>query len=592
MVELEENTAVQPGYALDGLPPEVQEESRRFEREIAALEAGHRDPDDFKRFRLENGVYGIRGTTDLHMVRVKVRLGKLTADQLEALAEIADEFTPNRKVHLTTRQDIQFHYVLRRHLPAVLARITGCGLTTREACGNTVRNVTACPFAGISPTETFDVTPWADALSSYFLRNPLSQNLPRKFKISFEGCDEDHVRTPIHDLGIVAALQDGTPGFRIFVGGGLGSQPRSADLLEEFTPQELFFPTAEAVLRIFDRCGERRPDPKWRARARMKFILREWGIEKFRETILAERKQLMATQSGCLPHLPATEEPPPLLNSFEILPRPSERDYLDWKRNQAIAQKQAGWSSVLVRCPLGDLTSDQMRVLASIARRHCQGRLRTVITQNLLLRWVPELALPALYRELQKNDLAAPRVQGPSDITRCPGADTCQIALTHSRGLAEALTTVFTNGLGDIPEIRDLSIKISGCFNSCGHHHIADLGFYGSSERIDGHQVPFYTMLVGGRTTKSAARFGQVLMKLPARRVPEAVKDLLTYFLQHRLPEETFPSFADRIGVGALRGVLQRHRRVPPLSEAPDLYLDFGEEVPFQVVLGQGECAS
>jgi sulfite reductase (ferredoxin) len=262
----------------EAISAEQRAEIALMVEQIARLDRGELEADDFKKFRLENGIYGIRGTADEHMVRIKVRYGKLTADQLDALAEIGDDFTPNRKAHITTRQDVQFHYVKRRDLPEVLNRLAECGLTTREACGNTVRNVTACPFAGISRTEIFDVRPYAEALSLYFLRNPLNQNLPRKFKFAFEGCTEDHARTAIHDFGVVAATRqmNGSTeqGFHIYLGGGLGAQPASARLLEEFTPERLLIPTAEAVLRVFDRFGERREDRSHRMRARLKFLIR------------------------------------------------------------------------------------------------------------------------------------------------------------------------------------------------------------------------------------------------------------------------------------------------------------------------------
>src|SRR5689334_11256997 len=281
------------------LTPEIENELRYFEEEIAALESGALDPNDFKRFRLENGVYGIRNSDDRHMVRIKIPFGRITPGQLEGIAEMAEQFTPTGISHLTTRQDIQLHNVLRTDVPKVLRLIAEMGLTTREACGNTVRNVTACPFAGVASDEPFDVTPYAEAVAEYFLRNPINQNLPRKFKIAFEGCSEDHARIPIHDIGAVAKVRpvDGKleRGFHIYVAGGLGAQPRSADRLEDFTPADLIIPTIEAAIRVFDRFGERRPERVHRMRARMKFIARAWGKERLHKAILSERKQLLLT---------------------------------------------------------------------------------------------------------------------------------------------------------------------------------------------------------------------------------------------------------------------------------------------------------
>jgi len=585
--------------ALD-LPPEVRAEIERFQTEIERLEAGELEADDFKKFRLTNGVYGIRGSQDLHMVRVKVRFGALTPEQLETVANIAEEFTSNKIVHVTTRQDFQFHYIKRRDVPQVLLHLASSGLTTREACGNSVRNVTACPYAGISPTEAFDVTPYADALSRHLLRNPINQNLPRKFKIAFEGCDEDHARTPIHDFGCVAAIRRSGDkverGFRIYIGGGLGSQPKSAELLEEFTPADMLIPTAEAVIRVFDRHGERRPEHTYRMRARLKFLIRAWGFEKLRREFLIERRALLATRSGLSDyHIEPVEETPPKVSTPINLPLGwhHSREYDRWLKTNAIQQKQPGWYGVLVRCPLGDLSVDQLRRVAAIGRRYADGRIRTTISQNLLLRWVAEPLLPWVYQELEFAGLAVSEAHRVADITRCPGADTCQLAITHSRGLAEALGQVFTNGYGSAPEFQNISVKISGCMNSCGQHHLADIGFYGVAMEIDGHQVPSYTMLLGGRTKEGQARFGKPVGKVPARLVPDAVRKLLDYYRENRQPDESFAEFVDRADWNLIRRLIDGFTKVPALSLTPDLYHDLGtEEAEFKVEVGLGECAS
>jgi len=580
---------------LVGVPAEVRAEIRRFADEIEALEAGRRDPEDFKRFRLENGVYGIRGAPDLHMVRVKVRFGRITPEQLEAVADIADRFTPNRRIHLTTRQDIQFHHVRRRDVPRVLAHLARVGLTTREACGNTVRNVTACPLAGISPTEAFDVTPYADAVSRYFLRNPIAQNLPRKFKIAFEGCREDHARVRIHDIGAVAVLRDGRRGFRLYIAGGLGAQPRAAELLEEFTPADLLIPTCEAVLRVFDRHGERRPEHTFRMRARMKFLARQWGIERLREAILAERRVLLATRSGLATYeIEVEEEEPPdveIPSGTPPLWTPSP-DYDRWRRWNVLPQRQPGYAAVLVRCPLGDLTSEAVRALARIARRFCGGRVRTTITQNILLRWVPDAALPWVYEELVAVGLA--EAQAVADVTRCPGADTCQLALTRSRGLAEAVRDVLArDGLGEIPEIAELAIKISGCMNSCGQHHIADIGFYGASSEVAGRALPQYVVLIGGYTAVDHVQFGRAVARVPARWAPQALARVLALYRDERREGESFRAFVARVGVERFRDALAPLQRTPSYEEAPELYRDLGADGDlFRAEIGPGECAT
>ncbi|HYL99706.1 MAG TPA: nitrite/sulfite reductase [Blastocatellia bacterium] len=585
---------------LSNLSPEARAEIQYFKEEIEKLESGERDPDAFKRFRLENGVYGIRNNPDLHMVRTKNRFGRITPEQLETLAEIGDHYTPNRLAHITTRQDIQFHYVGRHDLPEVLAKINLCGLTTREACGNTVRNVTACPYAGVSPTELFDVTPYADAVSSYFLRNPINQNLPRKFKFAFEGCPEDHARTPIHDIGAVAAVREtnGIPerGFKLYIAGGLGAQPRSAELLEEFTPADLLIPTCEATIRVFDRHGERRPEKVHRMRARMKFVAREWGIEKLRKAILSEREFVVATRSGRSDyHIDPVEEQAPEIHVPSRLPVLSSHsfEYRQWSQTNVLKQKQFGSFTVIVRCPMGDITTDGMRAVARIARRWCGGRMRCTITQNIALRWVPEAALPWVYEDLAEAGLAHPDANRIADVTRCPGADTCQIALTHSRGLAEAVADILAARFSDVPEVFDISVKISGCMNSCGQHHIADIGFYGASSEVDGSPVPQYVILLGGRTSIGLAEFGKPVARTPARRAPEALERVLEVYLEERNEGESFRDCLDRVGLRVFKEALLSLSGMAPYDIDPALYRDLGKENEvFSAEVGAGECAS
>ncbi|HEY6333306.1 MAG TPA: nitrite/sulfite reductase, partial [Blastocatellia bacterium] len=529
-----------------------------------------------------------------------IPFGQINPAQLDTLADICDRYTPNQIAHVTTRQDVQFHYIKRADVPTVLALIAESGLTTREACGNTVRNVTACPFAGVSATEVFDVTPYAGAVSEYFLRNPLNQNLPRKFKFAFEGCPEDHSRTAIHDIGAVAVVRESNGkierGFRIYIAGGLGAQPRSAELLEEFTPVDLLIPTCEATIRIFDRHGERRPERTHRMRARMKFIAREWGIERLKNAILKERKFVIGTRSGLANyHIDAVEEQAPRVN---VPFRPpvyffASRDYKKWVETNTIRQKQSGYSIVLVRCELGDITSDNLRVVARIARRWCAGRMRATISQNLALRWVPDAALPWVYTELAEAGLAESDAHRLADITRCPGADTCQLALTHSRGLSEAIGEVLTAKFKDTPEVHDLSIKISGCMNSCGQHHIADIGFYGVSNELGGTPAPHYVMLIGGRTKEGLAKFGKPVARIPARRAPEALSQLLDLFRYERNGEESFQQFIDRFGTLRIRQRLARLGEVGSGEIDPILFSDLGagSDV-FTGEVGVGECAS
>lgn len=577
------------------LTPVQEAEFKLFTDAIRRLEGGDLESDDFRRFRLENGVYGIRNTTDEHMIRVKVKWGNLNADQLDALADVAEAYATPKAAHVTTRQAIQFHHIKRKDVVALLARIAEVGLTTREACGNTVRNVTACHFAGVSPEEAFDVRPYAEATVHYFLRNPMNQNMPRKFKIAFEGCPTDHARVPIHDIGAVAKIRkvNGKEerGFQIYIGGGLGATPHSAQSIEDFTPVDLLIPTIEAAVRIFDRHGNR----KDKARARLKFVLKDWGIEKMREAILEERKIAILTRSGRTPDFKVNpnefDETAPALSLPASFMEPKDAAYSRWKLTNAKPQKQKGFFSVLVRCQLGDIYVPQMRALSKIARTYCGGRLRTAITQNLVLQWVSEKALPLVYQELQKAGLAEANAERVADITRCPGADTCQIAITHSKGLASALTPVFTGDMAVADELQDIKIKISGCFNSCGQHHIADLGFYGSSKVVDGHEIPHYVMLIGGYTQEGLAKFGRPTVQLPARRVPEAARTLLDFYRKNRQNGEIFRAFADRIGIPKIKELLAPFTTVDPND--PKRYEDLGAEgQAFKMEMGQGECAA
>ena len=577
---------------------EEEAEIQRFQVEIGKLERGALDPDDFRRFRLNNGVYGIRGAENRHMIRIKIRYGNMNALQLERVADITEKYAPNKLAHVTTRQAIQLHEILRTDVPTILRKLMEVGLTTREACGNTVRNVSCSHYSGISPNEVFDVVPYADLLSLYFLRNPVCQNLPRKFKIAFESSPaEDWAKIGIHDLGFVAQkkIEGGKEikGFKVYVGGGLGSTPFPAQLLEEFIPTELMLPTAEAVIRLFDRNGER----KDKNRARIKYLVAKWGIETFRQEFLSERKQVIMTGSGReafwklnleeykVPVLknPAPTEAPGVLPGFD-----------DWKKSNTFEQKQKGYFAVNVRCPLGDINPGQMLSLAKISRTFCGGRLRTTIAQNILLHWVPEKSLKALYAQLQPIGLALKGAETVTDITRCPGADTCQIAITHSKGLAFEMSKIFNNGYGSDATFKDITIKISGCTNSCGQHHIANIGFHGSSKNVDTKAVPHYQLMIGGYTAPGGvAVFGKRIAQIPARRTPEATKAILDAFKKEKGQSETFLQWVERVGAQKFKDLVAPFTTVPAFDQDPSMYEDLGDPgKQFKLEIGKGECAA
>lgn len=529
-------------------PDIADAEVKRMAEEIRKYKAGLLEEETFKKFRLENGVYGIRFQKDIQMIRVKIPFGVLTADQLEVLGDVATTFA-NGVGHVTTRQDIQFHWVPLERVPELLKVINDVGITTREACGNTVRNVTACPIAGVSPDEIFDVTPYAYEVVKYFLRNPLNQNLPRKFKIALEGCVFDHAATGMHDIGILAEKRviDGKEekGFKIFVGGGLGPPPFAAQLLEDFTPADRLLITCEAVLRVFDRLGERN-NP---ARARLKFVIMRLGMDEFRKIVLKERNIVYATRAGDRTRQieEFNEEPP------SDLPAPSGRvadneEFRRWKRTNIFKQRQGGYYFVYVTLPSGDITTAQFKALAQIARKYAGGVLRTMRTQNLTFRWIREDLLTDFYLDLKEASLATYGADRILSVVGCPGADTCNLAITKSHRLALALHEKLV-GMPEISmseDIKDISIKVSGCPNACGQHHIAAIGFYGSAQRLNGKMAPFYTLLLGGEVGPGKVIFGTPVAKVPAKNVPDVVLKLIETYRKNRKEGESFNDWVGR----------------------------------------------
>jgi sulfite reductase (ferredoxin) len=569
------------------LPAFVEAEIRQMEGAIRELKAGKMDPEDFRKFRLNNGIYGIRHHTDKQMIRIKVPFGQMTPEQLEAMADVTETFAPSKIGHFTTRQNLQIHMIPLEDTPKVMRRVAESGLTPREGCGNTVRNITANPYSGVEPGEVFDVAPYANAAFRFFLRNPLSANMPRKFKMAFESSARDTALTPIHDMAFVAEVRDGIRGFRTYVGGGLGATPQVAIRLEDFTPAEALLPTIEAVIRLFDRFGERQD----KLHARIKFLVKKWGAEEFRKRFQTERKAVLATRAGTIDWTyPVTEETAPPVPS--VPPAAPAPGFDRWKATNVGAQKQVGYSWATVVLPLGDISATQMRQLADLSRRFNGGRLCTTVEQNFLLRWVRHEHLAALHGELLKIGLGEAGAGRFSDITRCPGADTCQIAVTKSKELAKALGALFTNGLAGEADLEGLHVKISGCTNSCGQHHIGTLGFYGTYRKVNDRSVPHYMMLVGGSTREGEAKFGQVVGALPARRVPDAVKKLVATYKAERQGAELFAGWLDRVGKTRVKELVQEFTALPPYEQNPTLYFDWGDTKDFVAEIGVGECAA
>ncbi len=572
-------------------PQATREEIAEFRQLVERYFLGELTPDEFKARRLHMGTYGIRGTKDVHMMRIKIPAGKLTAEQLECLADLAEAYSKSIG-HITTRQDMQLYWIPTREAPVAMARAAAVGLTTREACGNSVRNVTACPLAGVSPIELFDVTAHAEAVTRHFLRNPASQKLPRKFKIAFEGCPVDHAKTAIHDIGAVAAVQDAggkkTLGFRIYAGGGLGAAPMQAILLEPFTPATELLRTCEAIVRIHDRLGDR----KNKATARIKFVVKRLGPDAFRKEVFAEREQLPRYEYPDM-HRTQTDERPPM--TANVKPAPAVNGtYQRWMFTNVLGQKQAGFSVVTIRLRLGDIASSQMRSLAKIVRRYCGGQLRTAIEQNLILRWVRNEHLASLFSELEPIGLAETEAGKLYDVTSCPGAETCQLGISASRGLSRELETHLRRANLSGADVDDIRIKISGCPNSCGQHHVADIGFFGGARKVNDHLAPHFQLLLGGMTAEGKAQFGTPVLKLPARRIPEAVVRILERYRQDRQSaQEPFGAFAARMGTPYWQQALQPFTSLPAYDESPEAYRDWGAETEFTLGgMGPGECAA
>ncbi len=577
---------------LRSAPQASREEIVEFQQLVERYFLGALSPDEFKARRLQMGTYGIRDTEGLHMMRMKIPAGRLNSQQLECLADLAEMYSKGIG-HITTRQDMQLYWIPTQAAAAAMARAAAVGLTTREACGNSVRNVTACPFAGVSPLEVFDVTRHAEAVTRHFLRNPVSQKLPRKFKIAFEGCSTDHAKTAIHDVGAVAAIRKGggkrTLGFRLYVGGGLGAAPMSAIPLEPFTSTAELLRTCEAIVRVHDRLGDR----KNRAAARIKFVVKRLGAEAFRREVFAEREKL---PRYTYPEMDVTEtdDRPPTPIGASTTDGPLNGAFSQWLVTNVLCQKQRGYSIVTIRLRLGDISSDQMRALARVIRQYCGGWLRVSIEQNLVLRWIRNDQLISVYRKLAPVGLAEPEADRLQDVTSCPGASTCQLGIAASRGLAGAVEARLRAARLFGSDIDHLRIKISGCPNSCGQHHIADIGFFGGARKINERLVPHFQLLLGGGTTEERAEFGRSVLKLPARRIPDAVVRILEHYRKDRQSEqEPFRTFVARVGLEYWKSALEEFTILPTYEQAVDAYRDWGTDTDFTLGgMGPGECAA
>ena len=588
-----------------------------FVATLEQFERGEISADAWRRFRLVRGTYGQR-QDDVQMLRVKIPQGILSASQLSSLADVAEQYARGF-AHVTTRQNFQFHFLQLADVETVMRRMADEGITTREACGNSVRNITACPYAGVSADELFDVTPYAEALTRYLLRHPLAAILPRKFKIAFEGCAEDHALASINDLGWTARvrLSDGRSqrGFRLTVGGGTSILPVSGRVLFEFLPAGEMLNVAEAIIRVYHRLG----DHEHKHRNRMKFLIKALGWERWRDEVLAEYERVQQEGGARLlfdPEAPPTEDAPtwaadapPSVESIRALVRRSATSgpglhpavveskldpgaYEAWRHTNVRAQRQTGFSVVLVRLALGDVTAGQLRALATLSVAFGDGSVRLTPDQNLFLRWVPDGVVNELFIRLAAAGLATSGAATIRDVTSCPGAESCRLAVTQSRGLGRVLTDAIEARPDLATSAATATIKISGCPNGCGQHHIATLGFQGSVRKVDGRAVPQYFVMVGGTATAGGATFARLAAKVPARRVSAAVERLLEWYQRDRVGDESPQDFFGRVTVPAVKALLADLESFTPEHAQPDDYVDLAETQAFIPEVMEGECAT
>jgi len=595
-------------FATEGDVDEFIHTLDRFER-------GELGPDQWRSFRLLRGTYGQR-QDGVQMIRIKIPQGLMDANQARVFADVGERWSRGYG-HITTRQNLQFHFVPLAVVPELLDHIQAAGLTTREACGNSVRNITTSPYAGVHADEVFDVTPYGEALTRYFLGHPLSSKLPRKFKIAFEGCAADHIYAAINDIGWFAAIKDGVRGFRVTVAGGTSTMTRTGALLEPFVPATEMFNVAEAIVRVYHKHG----DYQHKARNRMKWLIKSMGWDRFVEEYRHELALFRGEGGATVPldtQNPPVEvapdwqraEPPSVLDIVtrvsrpqdlrgpgivpEVKPDPAPTAALraQWRRTNVIPQKQAGYVMAVVTTILGDLTSHQLRVLADLSEAYSDGSMRVTAEQNLLFRWVKEADLDGLHTRLAAAGLGLAGANTVADVVSCPGAESCRLAVTQSRGLGALLG----QHLRDNPEVAalapNLHIKISGCPNGCGQHHIAGLGFQGSIRKVGEKAVPQYFVMLGGGVDQNGAQFGRISAKVPARRMPQVVDRLLGLYRDEKHADEAPEAFFRRVDAAKVKTLLADLETLTAQDAVPQDFIDLAEDREFVPEIMDGECAT
>ncbi|CAL2076507.1 sulfite reductase (ferredoxin) [Tenacibaculum sp. 190524A05c] len=567
--------------------PLVEKDILELERKIRLFKEGQVDEERFRSLRLARGVYGQR-QLGVQMVRIKIPYGKVTSEQLHRIADVSDEYSRGR-LHITTRQDIQIHYVSLDRTPELWAQLEKDDITLREACGNAVRNVTASETAGIDPNEPFDITPYAHATFQFFLRNPICQEMGRKFKMSFSSTDDDTALSFMHDLGFIAKTKKigdtEVKGFKVLLAGGLGSQPRHADVMYEFLETDLLIPTIEGVLRVFDRFGERSK----RAKARLKFLVKDLGLDGFL-TLVENEKRALAYQS--YPIDTSDFETEITFESTEVptVQIDNQQDFELWKSTNVIKQKQEGLFAVGIKVHLGDFYTDKARKLADLIKQYAANELRFTLRQNILIRHVREELLPFFYTELKKLGFAEAGYDSIADITACPGTDTCNLGISSSTGIAVELERVLKAEYPQYISNKDVTIKISGCMNACGQHNMAHIGFQGMSIKSGNLVAPALQVLLGGGVLGNGeGRFSDKVIKVPSKRGPESLRLLLNDFDTNKNTKESFLNYYDRQGKTYFYDLLKHLSDITNLVE--DDFIDWGHDKNYVKAIGVGECA-
>ncbi|HEY6657375.1 MAG TPA: nitrite/sulfite reductase [Nitrososphaeraceae archaeon] len=586
----------------------LEKETDNFANKVKLYRQGKLADDDFRRFRLQHGAYGSRLRPDYSMIRIKIPSGEITPEQLEKIANLSEAFSIG-SAHVSTRQNIQLHWVQLEDVSEVMRGLVEVGLTTREACGNTVRNVMCSHFAGVCPDEVFDATPYSTAIAKFLLRNPMSQNLPRKFKINF-GCCNKHGLVRIADIGLVPDLKDGKKGFRIYLGGGLGAASFIGHLLEDFTFEEQLLSTCMATIRLFDRLGNRDN----MARNRMRYLVNEIGWEKFQKMVLKERNIVEMTISEFTKnlyqvHFNDSYVPINKSTKFNKLPivetniSTISNGYDRWLHTNVVPQKQEGYFTIFITLGAGDITANQLRSLASLIRKvSSESIARNTPQQNFAIRYIYANDLPDVYKKLMAIGLANPGALTITSAVGCSGTTSCNLAITNSHRLAkEVQRTLLELGFDVDNDLRNSTIKISGCPNSCGQHEIATIGFFGGAARIENSMAPVYTMLFGGNGYEDG-KLGKAIMRVPAKRVIEVIQKIVELYKTEKSSSETLDMWIDRIinsnGSGNIKNIddiktlLTPVTQLPPFEEGQEFYQDYGNDIKFVAKTARGECAA